>query len=324
MVIAGTGAMAVNTAAPPVAIGPLGYGLTTLGAATFGIGGDIATAPYRSSEGARLLQSLDTHAPTYLKMNAVEYGAGVFSLGGAKAITHLGSKTMQNASKVASRIRAPSDVVKPQALKHDLVVMTREEAVVKGVTSSSNTSKAEAINTRSRLDNPLLKEPRIQSGGTAIADSGTLGSGDKAAKTMSAQAKYPTTKMSVEKAEKLVAVNVPERPLNSPNYSVVFETKLQHGKHYPGVRDAVHFQESNKQLYDVLSVNSAFKASLENLYPGITKAVTPGPRGAFLTTSPTKVGLTWHHNAYKPGIMELMPKKHHSVGGCCAENIASR
>ncbi|WCF09237.1 hypothetical protein NDS46_04860 [Paenibacillus thiaminolyticus] len=52
-------------------------------------------------------------------------------------------------------------------------------------------------------------------------------------------------------------------------YSVAYEVKLP--KHmYPGVSDARHFQEANRQLHEAFQVDPRFAQKMEALYPGIT------------------------------------------------------
>lgn len=105
------------------------------------------------------------------------------------------------------------------------------------------------------------------------------------------------------------------RPLNSPNYTVAFETDLISGQHFPGKSDYVHFQASNESLYNAMTRDVALRGSLDNMYPGLWNFVQPGKYGAFSGKSPASLGLTWHHNAYAPGRMELMPINHHQSQG---------
>ena len=69
--------------------------------------------------------------------------------------------------------------------------------------------------------------------------------------------------------------------------------------------DGRHFQEANRQLYEVMEADTYFKQQVELLYPGITKEVQPGRRGAFSRTAPTSE-VTWHHEPNRSGIMQLV------------------
>ena len=111
-----------------------------------------------------------------------------------------------------------------------------------------------------------------------------------------------------------------QRPADSPYYSVAFRAQLQQGKDYPGLSAPTHFQESNRQLNEAMRVNPDYAASLEQLYPGLTAGVQPGARGAYPRSPPTK-DLTWHHNAYEEGVMELMPVKQHTASGPVQKNL---
>ena len=61
--------------------------------------------------------------------------------------------------------------------------------------------------------------------------------------------------------------------------------------------------------------DKSFAQTIESMYPGITKAVSSGPRGAFRMQPPTEFGLTWHHSFQDRGFLELIARKHHVVKG---------
>jgi hypothetical protein len=113
---------------------------------------------------------------------------------------------------------------------------------------------------------------------------------------------------------------IPDRPSSSSFYTTLFKAELKPGAHYPG-RDIVHFQEANKQLHSAMQLDTAFACQMETLYPGIAKAIAPGARGAFPINPPTKLGLTWHHNAHETGILELIPQTHHTAKGVVQANL---
>ena len=83
---------------------------------------------------------------------------------------------------------------------------------------------------------------------------------------------------------------------------------------YPGKSDARHFQEANKQLHKVFDTNSTFAQDMETLYPGIVNGVQPGPRGSYPRKSPVNT-LTWHHEANRPGVLQLVPTAQHRAKG---------
>ncbi|MCW2256721.1 uncharacterized protein RhaS with RHS repeats [Providencia alcalifaciens] len=109
------------------------------------------------------------------------------------------------------------------------------------------------------------------------------------------------------------------RPLKSPSYSVAFETKID-GKFYPGRSDKVHFQEANKNLHEAMKADPVFAKKIEDMYPGITQGVQPGPRGAYPRRSPLSE-LTWHHEANQPGVMQLVPIKQHQAPGIVQDSL---
>nr|WP_306465619.1 RHS repeat-associated core domain-containing protein [Corallococcus exiguus] len=112
---------------------------------------------------------------------------------------------------------------------------------------------------------------------------------------------------------KVDAKGLPPRPESSPHYSTVFEAQLTEGVHYPGQRDGIHFAEANKQLYEAMRNDPVFAKRLEQLFPGLERAVNPGARGAFSEDAPK--GLTWHHEANRKGVMQLLPLKQHQAAG---------
>ena len=83
---------------------------------------------------------------------------------------------------------------------------------------------------------------------------------------------------------------------------------------YPDVSSPRHFQEANKQLYEVLQKDSRFAQQMEELYPGINKGVEPGARGAFSRKPPTD-DVTWHHHPDREGVMQLIPFEQHTAKG---------
>jgi DNase/tRNase domain of colicin-like bacteriocin len=101
------------------------------------------------------------------------------------------------------------------------------------------------------------------------------------------------------------------RPNGSPNFSVIVEARLKPGSFTAS--DANHFRQANRQLYEQMQVAPAFAKSLEVRYPDITSHVTPGPRGGFADTSPP--GLSWHHDPYTSGNLQLIPRTHHQAPG---------
>ena len=53
---------------------------------------------------------------------------------------------------------------------------------------------------------------------------------------------------------------------------------------------------------------------MESIYPGIVEGVKPGKRGAFSRKAPTK-DVTWHHEATRSGILQLIPIEQHRAKG---------
>jgi adhesin HecA-like repeat protein len=112
-----------------------------------------------------------------------------------------------------------------------------------------------------------------------------------------------------------------ERPQQSPYYTSIFNAQLEKQKHYPGKLDKVHFQEANKQLYNSMQSDLSLKASLNRLYPGLEKAIAPNAKGVFPSKPPTSIGLTWHHDAYNAGRMDLILRSHHTSAGPVQHNL---
>ena len=100
---------------------------------------------------------------------------------------------------------------------------------------------------------------------------------------------------------------------NKKIYSVAYEIDLP-ASMYPGKSDAQHFQEANEQLHKVFDINPTFAQDMETLYPGIINGVQPGPRGAYPRRAPVNT-LTWHHEANRPGVLQLVPTAQHRAKG---------
>jgi hypothetical protein len=111
------------------------------------------------------------------------------------------------------------------------------------------------------------------------------------------------------------------RPDDSPFYEVGYEAQLEEGKHYPGHSDRTHFQEANRQLYEAMQSDPDFAKQMEEIYPGLTEAIQPGARGAYPRRSPTSADLTWHHDAYRAGSMQLIPRDQHTSPGAVQESL---
>ncbi|TVT34678.1 type IV secretion protein Rhs [Amycolatopsis rhizosphaerae] len=107
---------------------------------------------------------------------------------------------------------------------------------------------------------------------------------------------------------------LPERPESSPAYSVAYEAQLDPAKDFPGRSDKHHFAVGNRQLHAAFESDPAFAKAMNEQYPGIVDNVKPGPRGAFPRTSPHE-DLTWHHEANRPGTLQLVPRAHHAGPG---------
>ncbi len=105
------------------------------------------------------------------------------------------------------------------------------------------------------------------------------------------------------------------RPLESPHYSVIFRAELERGLHYPGQPDPIHFREANRQLYEVLRIDQKILLEMERQYPGIFNNLTPSVRGNFPVRLNSEFNLTWHHDAYEAGILDLIPRTHHKAPG---------
>ncbi len=107
------------------------------------------------------------------------------------------------------------------------------------------------------------------------------------------------------------------RPLESDEYSVAYEAKLEPGTHFPGRSARSHFQESNRQLHNAMRDNPDFASAMEAQYPGTSRGVAPGARGAHSGEAPLRGenGLTWHHHPPRPGVMQLVPRAQHQAPG---------
>jgi len=64
-----------------------------------------------------------------------------------------------------------------------------------------------------------------------------------------------------------------------------------------------------------MQADPEFGQGMEETYRGLTESVAPGGRGAFPREAPSEQGLTWHHNATEPGVMELIPYEQHTAPG---------
>jgi hypothetical protein len=110
------------------------------------------------------------------------------------------------------------------------------------------------------------------------------------------------------------ADNVNVRPASSPHYSVVTQVELP--PHLHVAKDYAHFQAANGLLHQRMVANPEFAAMLEQMYPGLTKAITPSKVGGkYPGTSPSEVGLTWNHLTTRAGVLELIPTAHHTAAG---------
>ena len=96
-------------------------------------------------------------------------------------------------------------------------------------------------------------------------------------------------------------------------YSVAYEVELPSDM-YPGMSDARHFQEANRQLHNVFKADPEFAQQMETLYPGIIEGAKLGKRGAYPRRAPTK-DVTWHHEATRKGILQLIPIEQHTAKG---------
>jgi hypothetical protein len=83
---------------------------------------------------------------------------------------------------------------------------------------------------------------------------------------------------------------------------------------YPGKTRGRHFQEANRSLYNAMQGDARFAADMEDMIPGITRWLQPGPRGGIRTNTPAALGWTWHH-AVETGMMRLVPRSQHRAGG---------
>jgi len=107
------------------------------------------------------------------------------------------------------------------------------------------------------------------------------------------------------------------RPQDCPYYSVAIEAKLKPGTYIAS--DATHIRQANRQLYEQMRADLRFAGKMESEYPGITKHVTPGPKGGVADTPPP--GLTWHHVADQPGKLQLVPRGQHQSPGPVQQSL---
>lgn len=109
----------------------------------------------------------------------------------------------------------------------------------------------------------------------------------------------------------------PERPTESPNYTVNFEGQLKPGTYQRS--DGNHFRQMNEQLYRYMQVNPDQASQLEQLYPGIIQHVQPGARGGFSPSAPR--GQSYHHDPSRPGILQLVPRSEHQSPGTVQDSL---
>ncbi|MCW0350877.1 hypothetical protein NB701_004239 [Pantoea ananatis] len=104
------------------------------------------------------------------------------------------------------------------------------------------------------------------------------------------------------------------RPLSSSQYSIWYKTSIPSELH--DASRSAHFRNANEQLYTEIQKNP----SLESKLPSeVVAHVQPGARGAFSTLSPP--GQTWHHNAYDPTQIELIPRAQHRAPGAVQQTL---
>jgi RHS repeat-associated protein len=84
-------------------------------------------------------------------------------------------------------------------------------------------------------------------------------------------------------------------------YSVAYETRLRPTTAPIGTRYA-HSAEANANLFRAMDTHPDFRANIRTLIPDIENV-----RGTGLTPE----HWTWNHNAFQPGVMELVPKIQH-------------
>ncbi|QES47382.1 hypothetical protein DEJ50_05630 [Streptomyces venezuelae] len=96
-------------------------------------------------------------------------------------------------------------------------------------------------------------------------------------------------------------------------YTVGYQMELP-STSYPKKPRSLHFQDANRSLYAAMQQDATFAASMESMIPGITKFLTPGPRGGMTSATPASLGWTWHH-ATDAGVMQLVPRSQHRYGG---------
>lgn len=68
-----------------------------------------------------------------------------------------------------------------------------------------------------------------------------------------------------------------------------YEAQLIQGVHYPGETDRAHFQEANRQLYEVMQSDPTVASMMENVYPGILKGVQPVHAELFQESPRTRI-----------------------------------
>jgi hypothetical protein len=89
-------------------------------------------------------------------------------------------------------------------------------------------------------------------------------------------------------------------------FTVAYETELPKSS-YPGFDRPVHNNFANKALLDDLNSYPEFEANMNKIIPDIRTQISNG-KGAW--SSPK--GWTWRHDAYNPGVMQLVPTSEHT------------
>lgn len=94
---------------------------------------------------------------------------------------------------------------------------------------------------------------------------------------------------------------------NGKVYSVAYETELN-PKSYPveSSERYLHFQEANVNLLTAMESDTGFAEGMKEL--GIELERTPTGK----TPIKPPAGWTWHHDAYRPGVMQLVPTVQHN------------
>ena len=80
-------------------------------------------------------------------------------------------------------------------------------------------------------------------------------------------------------------------------------------KLHDGTRED-HFRFANEQLHNQIKSDPTLAVALG---PDVVEHVSPGPRGGFSDRSPP--GMTWHHSAQDPEVIELIPRAQHRAAG---------